>query len=253
MTNKKKVMKRKWNQSRAKYLPASISYKLDQESLFYGSIEEDNLIEIIDYLKKFEETIEIEYYKNSKIIKSIDGIDKLDYDKLIDRVYEAMINKAKIQKENDEIKIQLEQQQLDERIKDGKIKSELKDKSINKNIEDVKKELEEKNINYSIKYISSKLGDVGNVIFVGGKDFAFYVIKDNNEEEMIKVPELRLGMKKDEIAQILEKNELGYDFYNGYVTDEKNKIDTICLYQFAPGTLVPKGFEVGIGLYWEGN
>ena len=64
---------------RIHYYPAYIS--CDR----YESEATNTLVEIVNHLKLLEKTITIEYYNNSKIIKTIDGIGKFDYDKLKER------------------------------------------------------------------------------------------------------------------------------------------------------------------------
>ena len=42
----------------------------------YSSEATDALVEIVSKLQLYEDIVKIEYYNNSKIIKSVDGIDK---------------------------------------------------------------------------------------------------------------------------------------------------------------------------------
>ena len=76
----------------------------------YSSEVTDVIVEIINQLKLCEDTVKIEYYNNSKIIKSIDGIDKFNYDQLNERVEYLIEQKTK--------KLELE------RIEEEKIKQE---------------------------------------------------------------------------------------------------------------------------------
>ena len=65
----------------------------------YSSEATDALVEIVSKLQLYEDIVKIEYYNNSKIIKSVDGIDKFDYDKLLERLKYVMEQKAETLKQ----------------------------------------------------------------------------------------------------------------------------------------------------------
>ena len=188
------------------YYPACIMYNS------YSSEATDALVKIVNQLKLYEDTVKIEYYNNSKIIKSIDGIDKFNYDQLKERVEYLIKQKTeeleleKIEKEK--IKQEKEQKEKEARELSTKIYTTKRD-SIGKNIEDVKKELEELGISdIPIKYISSKYYPIGTVAFVerdGEKSSlnTFYVIESNETEDLTILPKLDLKFEKEELTQEL--------------------------------------------------
>lgn len=193
------------------YYPACIKYNS------YSSEATDTLVEIVNKLKKYEDTVKIEYYNNSKIIKSIDGIDKFNYDQLNERVeylIEQKTKKLELERiEEEKIKQEQEQKEKEARelsTKINKTKSDL----IGKNIKDVKKELEELGVSdIPIKYISSKYYPIGTVAFVekDGENFllnTFYVIESNEKEDLTIPPKLELKNKeltKENIIKIQEQ------------------------------------------------
>lgn len=214
--------------------------KENNKSYQYSSDYSIDIIKLINDLQSLEDEIVIEYYVNSGVIKSIDGF---DLNKLVEKVENLKIK--------DSSKNTKEQQELRSTIS---VKDEIIQNAVGKKIENVKNELQMNLINdYSIKYISSKLGGIHDVIFVDKNDFCFYVIGDDNHEEMTQMPNLKQGLKKNEVIKILEKKGLNYKFYQGGYTNDKTKIDTLCSYTYVPGTLIPKGLEVEIGLYRYNN
>ena len=189
------------------YYPACIMYNS------YSSEATDALVKIVNQLKLYEDTVKIEYYNNSKIIKSIDGIDKFNYDQLKERV-EYLIKKKteeleleKIEKEK--IKQEKEQKEKEATELSTKIYTTKRD-SIGKNIEDVKKELEELGVSdIPIKYISSKYYPIGTVAFVERSSLnTLYVIESNETEDLTIPPKLKLELKKKELTIDSKKFEL---------------------------------------------
>lgn len=175
----------------------------------YSAEVTDTIVEIVNQFKLYEDTVKIEYYNNSKIIKSIDGIDKFNYDQLRERVEYLIKQKTKeLEVERlEEEKIRQEQEQKDKEARElsTKIYTTKKD-SIGKNIEDVKKELEELGVSdIPVKYISSKYYPIGTVAFVerdGEKSLlnTFYVIESNENEDLAILPELDLKSENEELT-----------------------------------------------------
>lgn len=163
-----------------------------------------------------------------------------------------MINQS-LEESNEKAELERQRREAEEveRLNNKyKIESEIKEKAVGMNIDELIKELEEKNIqNYSVKYISSKLDVVNNVIFVDKNKFCFYVIKDNNSEEMVEMPNLKTYMKKDEIIRLLEEKGVNYEFHGAMYIDKEEYVGTLSTYTYKPGTLIPKGIEVEIGLW----
>lgn len=214
--------------------------KEDNKSYQYSSDYSSDVIKLINDLQLLEDEIVIEYYVNSGVIKSIDGF---DLNKLADKVENLKIK--------DSSKNTNEQQELRSTIS---VKDEIIQNAVGKKIENVKNELQINFItDYSVKYISSKLGGIHDVIFVDKNDFCFYVIGDDTHEEMTQMPNLKQGMTKNEVIKILEEKGLNYKFYQDAYTTDKAKTDTLCSYTYVPGTLIPKGLEVEIGLYRYNN
>ena len=233
--------------------PAYISFKENNDSDRFSSAElTGTSVVIIEYLKELEDTITIEYYNNSKIIKSIDGIEKFDFDKFKERVSYLSNLKEEEKIKEDKLKKEQEEKEKQESIIGGK-KYKIEQNSIGKKIEDVKKEFEDIGISdVSIKYINSRYYPIGTVAFVkrDEQNFAlqtFYVVKSNDSEDLTKMPKLKGGMSKDELIQIFEESNLNYQF-----TVQKSSSSVKGLHLYTPpgtGTYVPKGSIVKVTLF----
>lgn len=234
------------------YYPAYISYRIEGNSEFYSSEASNSLVRIINTLKHLEDEIELEYYSYCKIIKSIDGIEKFDFDGFEERISYLSNLKEEEKIKEDKLKQEHEEKEKQESILGGK-KYEIEQNSIGKKIEDVKKEFEDIGISdVSIKYINSRYFPIGTVAFVkrDEQNFAlqtFYVVKSNDSEDLTKMPKLKSGMSKDELIQIFEESNLNYQF-----TVQKSSSSVKGLHLYTPpgtGTYVPKGSIVEVTLF----
>jgi len=201
-------------------------------------------------MKNLEIKITIEYYNNSGIIKKIEGTSIHDYEEIINKfnlLIEQNIEETE-NKKNEEEKLKQEEQEIKKKKEEALIK--IKQNAIGKNIETIKKELEKNEIlDYSIKYISSKLYSSGKICFIDNNKLCFYVVKDNKKEEMIKMPNIKVGMTKEEVMKILNASGL-----KGYISGtskayNNEKSGTLKYYAYSPGTLLPKGLAVGFSIY----
>ena len=217
------------------YQPAYISYQIEGNTKYYESKSTNAIVNIIYNLKPLEKEIEIEYYNYSKIIKSINGIEITDGDKLKERI--NSLKKLEEKKEISEIELRTQ-------------KYIIRQNSIGKNIQEVKKELEAIDTSdISINYINSKYYPVGTVAFVerDGENFTlqtFYVVKSNDSEDLTQMPKLKKGMSKEELIQIFEQSELNYKF-----TIQKSDSSEKGLHLYTPpgtGTYIPKGSIVNV-------
>lgn len=235
----------------------TLSYDTEGNNSFYSSGVPPTIVPIVENkLRYLEKTIEIEYYKNSKIIKSIDGIELSDknveekLEKRIEYLSELEMKEKKEEEEHEKAK----QEQLkkeEEENKEIRIKEySIQCNSIGKKIDEIKEELHDIGINdIDIKYINSRYYPIGTVAFVArdGENFTlktFYVVGSNEGEDLTKMPRLQGGMSKNEIIQILEECELNYRF-----NSQKNDSSTKGLYLYTPpgeGVYVPKGSIVKV-------
>ena len=231
-----------------------ISFKKDDNEYVSESTETlnniINEIKRISSIRNLEIKITIEYYNNSGIIKTIEGVNVHDYKGIANKL--SLLIEKNIQeienKNNKSEKLQQEEQEIKNKKEATLIK--VKQNAIGKNIENIKKELEENEISeYSIKYISSKLYSVGSVVFVDNKKTCFYVVKDNEKEDMVKMPNIEPGMTKNEVMEKLNKSGLKGYVYMTLKAYNNEKSGTLKYYSYSPGTLLPKGLEVGFSIY----
>lgn len=218
-----------------------IEYFNEQEQYSYCSRENPQLIRIVNELLIYEDQFKIEYYNNTGIIKSIDEIAKTDYEKLNERVNLIKDNfKYEIEKE-----IQKQEEEINEERQLNKIKNEIMNNAIGHKIEEIENKLKENEIvDYSIEYISSKLYDIGTVAFVEKRKSPciYYVIKDNEKEDLVEMPKLKIGMTKDDIIETLQSRELNYEYDTVNWGDHQSGTLHTC--SFSAGTLLPKGTVV---------
>ena len=236
-----------------------IMYETNNDNINYiYSAEYDNrLFNIIKKLKNCETEIEIEYFANSGIIKSIDGIEKNNYKILNERINCLMQEKKAKELIKLKIKSDLERQKKEREKEKREIeynkyleKSKLQDeaikKSIYKNIEEVKSEFDKLEIDYSIEYISSKKFKVNTVVYsvLFNEDsyICLFVVKDDNKEDMIEFPRLEVGMTKDEVSNILDSVGIEYEFYENIYSsyDNENIAGTLAIIPKKEGELYPK-------------
>lgn len=197
----------------------------------YYSLEEKQIAGCIANLMLATDTIEIEYYPNSGIIKSVNGIAKNEYELLRNSV-------SKIENDKDE---QKDNEEIDNEANELAAAYLMQD-CVGKTLMDVQKQFEENeiNFNYNITYISSQIFAIDQIAFFEEGDV--YVVNDNSKEDLVAFPRLKAGMTKSEIIDVL--TEAGFD----YECDEfecsncgKNKLHTV---GYSAGTLIPKGHKV---------
>ncbi len=243
----------RYSQSYIRYIINKDNEKMCEYSATYPS----GVIKVIEELKRLEDEITIEYYVNSGIIKSIDGIDKFDYDKLAELLASKKMEQIQpiLDKiEEREKETQRQQEIAKEALEKSKIKDKIISEAIGKNIELVEKEFEDNNLEkYKIKYVSSKLGQVNSIICLDYVDSIFYVVRDNNGEDMVEFPELTVGMTRDEVSKILDSKNIKYKFYSSVYTKDNSKVGTLARVPIKPGRLIPKEVTVGIELYVYNN
>ena len=191
--------------------------------------------------QKYERDMRIVYYKNSGIIKTIDGIklyDEAGFDDAISRI------------ESEEAEVQAQEEQ---------VKKEEKDKELalfsaffnseGDNYEDIVRELEREGIEntYDVEYISTKYFDIGEVAFFDNGQDVVYVVRDNDGEDMVKIPPLPLDGTLPEITKILDENGIKwtYDCFGSIDLDQENldhSKDTLNTVHCSPGTPIPKDY-----------
>ncbi len=230
----------------------SIQYRATNNMYYYSARVNLHIFQIVKDLKYCENEMTIEYYNNSKIIKTIDGIHISDYTKIAERVRFLQEQKQKEVEQKKIEKEKIEQEEEQKKLEESKRKSELTKFSnvVGKDINSLKKVFEENNINYSIKYVNSKYGKINTVIFCEWtKQYTLYVINSNNSEDMVEFPQLKIGMTKEEIKEILDKNGIDYKFYSTIHTTDSNKSNTLVRIPIKEKTIIPKSSQVGIELY----
>lgn len=210
-----------------------IVYESEEKGKF-ASLESWQVWKYVEWIKERSDTIKIEYYVHSGIIKTIDGIDKNDRKALFDGM-------AKIE---EDLRLQAEREELQkQKLNEQETKRyQIIKQSVGKNIEDVRQELEVENIPFihNVKYISSLRFACNTIAFWDNEDV--YVVRDNLEEEMIPVPRVELGMSKEEIIAVLTGAGFTYECDTFQCSlHEKGTLHTI---RFGGGELVPKGYKV---------
>jgi len=188
---------------------------------------ENTISNYIDICQKSHKQLEIEYYKNSRIIKTIDGI----------RLYD----KRTFDQSADDLKL----------ICNSFLYSE------GKNYEEIVQQLKTRGLEnpYNIVYISTEYYGIGEIAMCDIPRNKIYVVRGNEKEDMLRVPDLPRRSTLAEITQILDNAGIawscsccGNDTYDCFGIGDKEKIldhskDTLrfSLYP-AAGTPIPKDY-----------
>lgn len=203
---------------------------------------ENVLSDYIDTCQKYERDIEIEYYKNSGNIKSIDGISLYD---------ESGFNNAVYKIENEIREKEIVEKQIKEKEEQERLALfSAFFESEGKNYEQIVKSLEAEGIEntYETVYISTKYFEKGSIAFFHNMGNKIYVVRDNDEEDMHEIPPIPSDATFTEITRILDEAGIKWTFdcfsYTFADTDELDHSDDILhTVHCSPGTPVPKEYE----------
>ena len=205
-----------------------------EENGTFASRESGVLWKYVSWMKENTDTIQIEYYVHSGMIKTIDGVDKKDIDGL----------SANIVAVEEALKLQAEQEELLKRQEEKKagIRYRIMSESVGKTLEEVKEELEAEDIPFihEVNYISSQMYECNVIAFSDNEEV--YVVRDNLKEDMIPVPKLRLGMTKEEVIATL--TEAGFDYEYDTFSCSMHRSGELHTSHFGGGELAPKGYKV---------
>ncbi len=205
-----------------------------EENEKFASYESGVLWKYVTWMKEHTDTIQIEYYVHSGMIKKIDGVDKKDIDALSDRIAEV----------EEELKLRAEQEELQKRQEEQKAgrRYQIMSQSVGKTLEEVTRELEAEDIPFihNVKYISSQMYECNTIAFSDNE--AVYVVKDNQKEDMIQVPKMKRGMTKDEVIATL--TEAGFTYEYDTFSCSMHKSGELHTCHFGGGEWAPKGYKV---------
>lgn len=102
-----------------------------EENGKFASHESGVLWNYVTWMKEHTDTIQIEYYVHSGMIKNIDGVDKRDIDGLSERIV-AVEEALKLQAEQEELQKRQEEQKAGRRY-------QIMSQSVGKTLEEIKK------------------------------------------------------------------------------------------------------------------
>lgn len=191
--------------------------------------------------RKYKRDIEVEYYKKSGIIKTVDGITLYDKSAFDMAVYNIEQEEAEKQAIEDAIKAEEERKELD--LFTAFFYGE------GENYEKIVKKLESEGIKntYDIKYISTQYFEVGTIALFDNTQNVVYVVRDNDKEEMIEVPSLPYNGTFEEITQILDNSGIKWTFdcmgsYSRNEDELDHSKDILNTVHCSPGTPIPKDY-----------
>ncbi len=204
----------------------------------YSSLESYELARYINMLMSAENTITIEYYPRTGIIKTIDGIDKND-SATLERYAIRTQNEARIEKQKQE---QESVKQEEEERANSVIEFTILNNSIGKSIEDVEAELTEQNIapSYKTIYISSQMYAINKIAFYD--DDILYIVNDNSHEDLVAFPNIDEGMTKEQIVSIL--TDLGLSYKCDEFECDMHGTNRLHTKGYSTGTYIPKQHRV---------
>ncbi len=219
---------------------------------------QDAAAEYIDACREYNKQIEVTYYKNSGIIRTIDGMYIYDRAQFDQAAAEPISTEAPKRTEKEEAaRREKEAREAAEKIvKDAEEQNNLAlysafCDSVGENYEEIAAELENRGIKntYNIIYISTDYFEPGEVAFFDNLDRDIYVVRDNDREDMVKIPPLPYAGTLTEIGRILDDAGIKwkYDCFGckGNKEEADHSKDVLNTYHCPPGTPVPKDY-----VYW---
>ena len=213
-----------------------IKFKIDD--MQYSSLEERSTAIYTEELLKVKETITIEYYQHTGIVKAIDGIDKNDTEEL--RFY--VLESRDLARQEEESKEQESIKQEEEERTNSAIEYSVLSKSIGKKLSEIEELLAKNSIktSYQKVYISSKMYEVDCIAFYD--DDILYVVKDNLSEDMIAFPLIEEGMTRKKIIEIL--TDAGFSYECDEFECDMHGMDRLHTKGYATGTYIPRQHTV---------
>ena len=202
---------------------------------------ENVLTDYIDTCRLYEMDIEIEYYKNSGNIKSIDGISLYDESGFDNAMYK--IEREIREKENLEKQIKEKEEQKRLTAFSAFFEAE------GENYEQIVKSLEAEGIEnpYETVYISTKYFEIGSIAFFHNMGNKIYVVRDNDNEDMHEIPPIPDDATFTEITRILDDAGIKWTFdcFSDTFADTDeldHSNDILHTVHRSPGTPVPKDY-----------
>lgn len=191
-----------------------------------------------NYIKacqQYQKDIEVEYYKKSGIIKTIDGVELYDEDKFNELA--AALEKAEFQKQAEEAAIKEEEDRKSLELFEAFFESE------GKNYNTIAEKLERDGIEntYDVIYISTNYYDVGDVALFDNTQNVIYVVRDNEKEDMVEVPYLSNDDTFAQITKTLDESGIKWEFYCS-VSSANHSRDKLKTVHCGSGTPIPKDY-----------
>lgn len=196
-----------------------------------------------NYIKacqQYQKDIEVEYYKKSGIIKTIDGVELYDENKFNELA--AALEKAEFQKQAEEAAIKEEEDRKSLELFKAFFESE------GKNYNTIAEKLKRDDIEntYDVIYISTNYYDVGDVALFDNTQNVIYVVRDNEKEDMVEVPYLTYNETFDEITKLLDDSGIKWKFDCFGSHSKKDELnhskDILNTVHCGSGTPIPKDY-----------
>lgn len=190
--------------------------------------------------QKYDKQIEIVYHKHSGVVETIDGM----------RIYDenAFRNSANaMEKKAAEEQAAQEQAEKEAEEKHLEVFSAFF-QSEGENYEEIVRSLAERGLEntYDTIYISTKYFEPGEIALFDNTQNVIYVCRDNDGEDMIKVPPLPLYSPLTEITKILDDAGIKWTYYCFGCKGEQEDFDhSKCILKTvhcSPGTPIPKDY-----------
>lgn len=190
--------------------------------------------------QKYDKQIEIVYHKHSGVVETVDGM----------RIYDenAFRNSADA----------MEQKAAEEQAAQEQAEKEAEEKHLEvfraffqsegENYEEIVRSLAERGLEntYDTIYISTKYFEPGEIALFDNTQNVIYVCRDNDGEDMIKVPPLPLYSPLTEITKILDDAGIKWTYYCFGCKGEQEDFDhSKCILKTvhcSPGTPIPKDY-----------
>ena len=211
----------------------------------FASYESPEIWNYVVWMQEHRETIQIEYYVHSGILKTINGIDKNDEKALVEELVKLEAERRRqeeLQAEQEALWAEQEMERILEAQKRSERYWEIMKAGVGNDIEVVKERLEAEGLSLArnIKYISSLHFEINTLAFWDNEDV--YVVKDNSKEEMAQVPRIQYGMSKEDVINVL--TEAGFAYEWDSFSCGMHGTGYLHTIRFGDGQWVPKGYTV---------
>ncbi len=197
-----------------------------------------------------DKQIEIVYHKHSGVVETVDGIRICDSSALLNSTHAILQKAAEEQAAQEQAEKEAEEEHLE--VFSAFFQSE------GENYEEIVRSLTERGLEntYDTIYISTQYFEPGEIALFDNTQNVIYVCRDNDGEDMVKVPPLPLYGSLTEITKILDDAGIKWTYHcfgcRGNQEDYDHSNCILHTVHCSPGTPIPKDYVFWFSLQHVG-